>query len=279
MGQIAQLLGTGFYYAEAGGNAVWTSRSRAKCLTPDEVENFILRMVVDPKWFTLGLGNNWPKDKSVEIMWHEDVTPDKRSGARAQQAANYKKYEKLALHISSRFGKARGLAANFFNADVLEHLSTIVMDQWDDHDPDKASRTTWVYLAIHYHLKTMVRNFAKYQREWHFEGSAVKKFYDPPINPIYVGDDALFIMGLVEADPDRMRDEFKLPQEHRPFQEHLVSDYDWSWDRVNLAWTELEELYGWSIVRKKKEERQKRGKAPETSPEPSHSRFGACPKS
>ncbi len=157
-------------------------------------------------------------------------------------ATLFREYGDMADGIASRLSQKFSYVSDLEDQ-AQSYLATLIMEDWDSYDPARAGRNTWVFRSIVWHLQKLATS-TRARRETSIDdldlGTPESSTLDWIVED--VSADAHAIVELLREDPEGVALLFRLPQHHRPFQEHLIS-LGWSWDRVFSAWAELGDVF------------------------------------
>ncbi len=159
----------------------------------------------------------------------------------------FREYRDMAVRIAGRLS-SRFAYVSDLEEQALSFLATLITENWGSYDGKRASVNTWVYNSIQWHLqKVAARARARRETGAPHENHPGESFAKPmDILAEGLGADAAFILETIRHDPDGMNERFRLPLHTLPFKEYLVTDHDWSWEQVNVAWAELTMAFGGS---------------------------------
>lgn len=143
--------------------------------------------------------------------------------------------KKVGRKISRKYGVVQDL-----EDEAVSYLATLLIEKYKKWEPNRASLTTWIWRSIVWHLQTVCQKRLNL-REVPIKGLTLSVVKQDQV--VGFSEDAEFILSVIRKDKDRMEKEFHLPQYHRLFLEHMMSEYRWSWKRAHSAWVELQETF------------------------------------
>lgn len=219
---VIQLNGTDLYYGKVNGNLKWTGLENAKRFGKLKIAKGVIIIL---------------RNHGISACVVDDIDPGDL----------FHKFHKLAKSVAFKFVR-RGVPLTDLIDYAESWLGILIMEQWNKCDLDKMARTTWIYRGIYWHLQTHIHqvlirretsllDFDTDQASWCAKPNHLE------ILTQEISKDAKFIIDLIRGDLERSMEVFKLPHYDRLFKEYLIVEHSWTWKRIQLVWSELQDIF------------------------------------
>lgn len=171
--------------------------------------------------------------------WKTDITEFPET----DKSVLFHEYRVLALSVAARFSRFYGDVSELEDM-TISHLGTLITELWEEYDPGRSRRTTWIYNSIYYFLQKVAAQKVRHHAQ-HLEETLYPNRTWDSIDDLVrdMSPWARYIVDLIRVDPDGVSQRFKLPGDHRLFQEYLVMEHGLTWNQCHKAWAELETIF------------------------------------